>query len=247
MFGLFFLVLIGLYLVVIIKIFKHVRPVAVKIPVLAMVVIVPAICRYWYRWEPAYEQFLELCETVALVRLSDVEADYLYRSSCSSQTFRTLKQHGYLGVECKRYSGAIGTPERKLRKFRYTRGESWDKPVCDEEQCGHESGLRETSCSFSCLDEVEISSFKNLYRYEYEKNNIIENKLTENIARLVDENEGTLAYANSYIYYPYGDTWARVLGGSSAMAPKKVCGAGNGLYDEISFYNPTKKDLSTDR
>jgi hypothetical protein len=102
-----------------------------------------------------------------------------------------------------------------------------------------------TKISDGTISRKEIDTFPDLNSSTIEKEWIVENTLLMRNIKTVDPKLGLVAEAKNYTYFPYGNTWAKFLGGSSNMAPNKSCQirfVNNSIFD---IYVPSRLNKSS--
>lgn len=74
------------------------------------------------------------------------------------------------------------------------------------------------------------------YNIVSENSWLIDGTLRQWNAKYIDHELGIVAEANDYTYYPYGNSWAIYLGGSSGSAPSKECAVRSSNIDMSKVY-----------
>lgn len=180
-------------------------------------ILLPIVTPFLFYAYPSYHQFRSLCTADDRKIISQVKTvDYLYlgRNSDCRHGFEHLSN--YKGVDCE-YA-----PKGKKGIFRYIRGGNWSGASCVND-CRSDPRVTESQrCKFSCMQSVNIDKITNYYTIEYSDIKLIEDRLTGTESRIIDSGE-VMAITKNYNYYPYGNTWAKILGLSSGTAPRLSC------------------------
>jgi hypothetical protein len=143
----------------------------------------------------------------------------------------------YKGVECEWAPKTDGTLGNDNGMFRYTKGANWAGSQCGN-GCLHKPYVaQEEACQISCMNKVKIEEFSHPFYYDSTQHEIAEGKLFAYEETLVGK-EGVMAKFKNYIYYPYGNTWAKILGASSGSAPTERCEI-EAFVKNTDVYKPT--------
>ena len=191
-----------------------------------------------YKHTSSYSAFNELCsrqdryQVVKQRPASFIYIDWGHSSDCTrGPAFIAAK--GYAGFDCKLASGKTSS------LFRYSKKESWN-----------------AECGLECFVATPIDRPETNYRSEdrsgfVDGTNAVltggygvttydstrdEEKLVFHDSLLVDD--GVMAYAREYTYYPYGRGWAKLLGLASGTAPNKTCQPKTTRTDPRDVYVP---------
>jgi len=223
MWGIGLLVLLAIY-IGIIKLFVRITDSRrYKMVIVFIAVAIPLAYPFQHKIYPSYHEFLELCEAgdrQTIHTIKSIDYFYLGDSSMCHKGFKYL--NNFKGIECVYRPKENGKPGNTRGVYRYIKGENWSSSSCGE-RCGKMGYMtQKEACQLSCMQGVEIDHFKNPYDYEFTRGEIINNKLyAQKVA--ITANEEVLAEFKNYTYYPYGNTWAKILGASSGQAPTLSC------------------------
>jgi len=236
MWGLGILITLIICVVIIIKWFtSSTKPKTLKVGILVAVASYPFL-HYLY---PSYHQFTSLCEAEdrkIIYRNSSVDYLYLGDGSMCNNGFEYLAK--YKGVECN--WSPKENDERGNHKglFRYIRGENWSADSCTKGCLSQPNYTIKNQCLHSCMQLVKIKKITNHYTRTNSYKALMPNRLYVSESKVVDE-RGIIAATKNYTYYPYANTWAKILGAASGEAPSKKCAAR--LYvDKLEIYIPNK-------
>ncbi|NRB39941.1 MAG: hypothetical protein HRU20_15980 [Pseudomonadales bacterium] len=223
MLGIGLLICLAIY-IAIIKLLVRIIPSRTHKAVLVfMAVAFPLIYPFLHKIYPSYHQFISLCEASDRKIIHSIKhIDYLYLGSSSmcKNGFEDLAN--YKGIECDYKPKENREPGNDRGTFRYIRGENWSSPSCGENCLTKPYRIQKEECQLSCMESVKIEKFTNPFDHRFIKKEIIINKLYLNESTIIDGEE-VLAVLKNYIYYPYGNTWAKILGASSSLAPRSYC------------------------
>lgn len=223
MYGIGLLILLAIYAGIIKLLVRFIRSRKCKAIIISIAVAVPLIYPYIHLVSPSYSDFVELCEADDRKKIrSTKNIDYLYlgQASMCYNGFKYLSN--YKGIECEfkpKENGEIGSV-RGI--YRYIKGENWLDSSCGESCLTKRSLSLKEECQFSCMKAVTIEQFTNPYEFKIRTGAIIRNKIDIAIVEFFYRGERMAEYKN-YTYYPYGNTWAKILGGSSGSAPSSRC------------------------
>lgn len=193
----------------------------------SVTVIVPCAYPFIYLLYPSYHEFQSLCnqrDRIEIFNTKLVDIFYLGKNSECSRGYTVLSKYSYKGIECD-----IAPAEADIRvynergMFGYERGDNWSTPLCRDKCLNMNNLMEKRKCSYSCLKRNRTNDFTESYSYNLEKKEIIENRLVLFETRVVDNELGLMAKTKNYFYYPYGNTWAKILGADSGIAPKEKC------------------------
>jgi len=85
---------------------------------------------------------------------------------------------------------------------------------------------------------VAVNHFTNDYSVTNKTRWLVPTALKVDIYEVVDPELGVMGNSKNYTYYPYGNTWAKILGMSSGNAPSKHCQKRWVDYDIFKIYLP---------
>lgn len=197
---------------------------------------------YAYKLSPSYSKFLELCDNSNRYQVLNTKlVNYIYLdrnlgADCmGGPSF--IKNTSFIGFDCEGPNTRTTTAT-----FRYTKKPNWNP-----------------SCGIECFDSnilnVPEAKYKVGYRQGYITGNITTvtydpsgahgqessgDKLRFSDSLLLD-NGTEMAFTRNYIYYPYGDGWAKILGAASGSAPSKYCKVQSVNWDIRDVYKPLAK------
>ena len=214
MWGLGFLLLIGIF-VVLITLLLHQIPAKAR-PILTFLsVLIPVSFPFWYHIYPSYGEFQSLCQSDDRIRvIKIVPVDVVHEDSGCYNGIEALKKHNYKGFTCQH--GA------------YQRGASWNTEQCQNDCPPQRDSIYsvQQKCIKHCLDEYynypkEFVHFT--HDYNYKRTELIKGRLIQNERSLVTDKFGVMATSINYRYYQYGNGFAKILGLSSGTAPSIEC------------------------
>ncbi|MDO8768442.1 MAG: hypothetical protein Q7K57_07040 [Burkholderiaceae bacterium] len=244
MFGIGLLLLASLFVLLLIfssKIVpKGVPRVAYFVTMLGVLVIYP----FAYKLSPTYAKFHELCSgTDRYHVLKARPASYIYieagfSSDCKSGPSFVAK-HGYAGFDCSLRS------RDETALYRYTKKASWS------ETCGLE-------CFDAVRQDLPETNYRREYRYGFVDGDrsivtdgygVGRSSESREGAKLVFTDrllveDGVIAYGRDYVFLPYGDGWAKILGMASGSAPAQTCKPQFIPMDLRDAYPPQSKGAS---
>lgn len=214
MWGIGLLIFIGLC-ILIFKSVSSLLPPKDKIIFKSLTIIILVTCPFWYYMSPSYYKFKNLCEKNDRVQIyQTAETDVIYEGNGCFSGFKTLHMYDYKGMICR-------------DTFSYERSENWDSEEC-QVQCmsNNINYTKRDTCIKNCLSSLYIDN-EDLSFYSNDskstKIEIINNKLYSWVRTLTNEKLGVMAKSINYTYYPYGNSWAKILGASSGSAPNIKC------------------------
>jgi len=225
MFALGFLLLIGVFVLLLTLVSKAFPAGLARSLFVVGVLSAIAMYPFFYKITPSYHAFLELCESPERSQIAKRQpVDYVlfeggYSSDCTKGPgFIGDKQ--YLGFDCLRADKG-GTA-----LFRYAKKSSW-KQGCDIEcfdvipldrpdapyEWKHRQGLIEGKAPLLTYDGTRANGF-------------IGNEPEDSKLFFQDRvlwSGGEVAFARDYTYRQYGNGWAKILGLASGSAPSMSC------------------------
>jgi hypothetical protein len=184
-------------------------PIKIKTIFISITLLSP----FWYFLYPSYYQFQTLCsQNDRLQILQTAKTDVI--SMCGvNNGLLTLQAEKYKAFYCD----GVG----------WQRGEGWTSTQCQDE-CLSKSipYSRQSTCIKACLEYIVVSPdslpfYTNDYQSDREE--IISNRLIAWKRTLINEQFGVMAKSTNYIYYPYGNGLAKILGMASGTAPSLEC------------------------
>ena len=223
MFAIGLLLLAGLFMLLLILSSKILPRGLPRFAYFVAVIGALAIYPFAYKLTPTYAKFNELCNRTDRYQvLKTRPVSYIYveagfSSDCTKGPAFIAKR-GYAGFDCSLRS-RDGTA-----LYRYTRKTIW-----------HEA------CGLECFDAVRQAVPETDYRFEYRYGFVDGDQsiITDGYGvkrsgasrddaklaftdRLIAE-DGVVAYGRDYVFLPYGNGWAKILGMASGSAPAQTC------------------------
>lgn len=242
MFGLGFVFLCVIY-VLGIRFISKIFPIKSRKYFIAAAILIPITYPKWYLIYPSYQEFQRLCDAPGRYEiLKTQETDYVYSDSGCYLGFKIAKDKDFKGYECEHWVsvGQESYPRQK-KLYRFSRGELWNSPVCQNECVKKDSHASwEETCQAKCFNGTEISAPTFKYESSYSDVAIIPDKLMETRRAKVSEKREAMAVLKDYTYYPYGTGWATILGGASGSPPSMQCQKKYDLY-RYDFLKPVLK------
>lgn len=180
---------------------------------------------FWYFLYPSYHEFHRLCGSEDRYIVAKTEkVDFLYSDSGCYHGFKMIDGTTFSGYECEHWRGE--TPDsypRTKRLYRFTRAENFSSESCKNSCNSPNLSEWEKSCQNVCFigTEIQQPSFK--YELKSTSTAIFEDRLTKNRIAMVAPNGEDMAVLLNYVYYPYGNGWAKILGLASGSAPTQSC------------------------
>ena len=192
-----------------------------------------------YRFSPSYANFLSLCELpdrYQVLRTKQVDYIYLNRddgADCKAGP-TVIGNLPYAGFDCTGPNSKTTTGT-----FRYTKKPSW------REGCGLE-------CFESDATSTPEVTYKSGHRQGHISGSVVtityhngrmgakeepDEKLRFSDTLLLDDGN-EMAFTRSYIYYPYGNGWATLLGAASGSAPSILCKKRHLQWNVLDVYKP---------
>lgn len=223
MWGIGLLILLAIYLGMVGLLVRANHVQKYKKIIIFVAVATPLIYPFMHKVYLSHYKFVKLCEADDRKIMHSIRnVDYLFLGDYSNCYTGFKYLYNYKGVECGFKPKDNGEAGKVKGKYRYTRGASWSSSSCGETCLTEPNLFQKDKCQISCMQGVEIDTFTNTYDYKYTKKEIIQNRLYLNDTAIVSKSE-VLAEFKNYTYYPYGNTWATILGASSGAAPKLSC------------------------
>jgi hypothetical protein len=202
-----------------------------------------------YLVSPSFAEFQALCaapDRYRVVKTKPVDFIYLewgYASDCLSGP-RLVAQHGYSGFDC------VLRINNGKELHRYVKTDQWNA------HCGIE-------CFSESVQKKPEASYRSGHRQGYVDSGVVEvtyadatvsryiedkviqperpKKISFTDRVLVDDNDGIMGYGRDYLYYPYGNGWAKILGLASGSAPTRNCGMQFVRVEPTDVYPPKVK------
>lgn len=223
MFGLFFMFIITVFFLLLILSSKILpkglaRPIYM-VAVLGVLVAYP----YTYKLSSTFSDFNELCERADRYQVlkskpvSFILIEWGYATDCTKGP-SFVDGYSYAGFDCKfRSSSDEGL-------YRYTKMPTWYSG-CGLE-CFERSSLEKLESEYISKDRYGYMDGKHAiltdgYGIAIGNLDRVGQKLVFHDRLLVDGD--VMAFGRDYTYYPYGDSWAKILGGASGSAPSMSC------------------------
>ena len=213
---LFPIILIALivYIGVFIGLFVFVKNALGRTLVAAFFIGIPFFLVYGYQLGPDYRKFKGLCKATDRKVVHQTRAvDYLFVNDGTRCGAVDEYLARFKGIECS---------DSSLRaSFRYSKGQQWNQACTSRCSSIHAPSERDR-CKLSCTEKSPIADITNPYERLRSRKAVIEDKLSLLETRFV-EGDVVLGAVRNYQFLPYGNSWARILGGSSGAAPSESC------------------------
>ena len=217
------LLLLAIYSGIIFSILSTTRTRKYKIVIIFLAVTIPVIYPFSYNIYPSHYKFVELCEAddrKIIHKTKNIDYLFLGEYSLCHDGFKYLNR--YKGIECGYKPKENGERGNVRGVYRYIKGENWASSSCGENCLNKPYRSQKEECQLACMQSVNIDQFTNPFDYELTKKTIVNNRLYAIESKLIADGEVLAEYKN-YTYYPYGNTWAKLLGASSGNAPTLSC------------------------
>ena len=205
-------------------------------------VAIPLSFPFWYFLYPSYHEFLQLCSRDDRYVVAKTEmVDFVYSDSGCYRGFKTIEGTSFAGYECEHWRGQ--TPDsypRTKRLYRFTRADNFNSAICESACKSSNLSEWEKHCQNGCLigTEIQQPSFK--YESTSTSTDIVAARLIRFRQAKVSPDGDEMAVVLDYVYYPFGNGWARILGLSSGSAPTKSCEKKFDIY-RYDFLRPIAK------
>lgn len=188
-------------------------------------VAIPLSFPFWYFLYPSYHVFLQLCSLDDRYVVAKTEmVDFVYSDSGCYHGFKTIDGTSFLGYECEHWRGQ--TPDsypRTKRLYRFTRAENFNSASCENACKSTSLSEWEKHCQNDCFIGTEIQQLSFKYKTTYTSTAIDGDKLIRIRTAKVAPSGEDMAIMLDYVYFPFGNGWAQILGLSSGSAPTKTC------------------------
>lgn len=178
----------------------------------------------WYPLYPSYKEFIRLCEHDRGNILKTKQVDII----------KVTEQHILNNYFRKNISDPIIT-SNKYQAFEYKGRKAYGAAYRKASK-----NWRVNISNGNLMPHVQITSFQNDYSIK-SRVWLVKNSLRVEVNELIDSELGLMANSKNYSYYPYGNTWAKVLGLSSNNAPRKNCAERYVELDIFKIYLPLKE------
>jgi hypothetical protein len=184
---------------------------------------------FWHHLYPSHRQFLALCEQPdRQVVLQSVSVENLFVDG-NSFTGHVLSQRlGFQSFEIQRGNQGY---------LRFVQGDNWATPACRRDCANPGLFEWERLCEANCFTKTAIAAPTWEYRYTSEVTSLVKDRLVRRTDTALSPSGEAMATALNYVYYPYGDGWARALGLSSGSAPTLTCATKTGVWG-LEFIKP---------
>ncbi|AMC35354.1 hypothetical protein VN23_12405 [Janthinobacterium sp. B9-8] len=242
MFAIGFLLLAGFIFLLLILSSKILPPGLPRVIYIVFVLSALAIYPFAYKLTPAYAKFIELCnktDRYQVLKTRPVSYIYIeagYSSDCT-QGPAFIAKHGYAGFDCS----LRGKDETAL--YRYTKKANWHR-----------------DCGLECFDAARLKLPETNYRSEHRYGfidgdrsiltygyGVVESSVLRDEDKLdftdrLFVEDGVMAFGRDYIFWPYGNGWAKILGMASGDAPSQKCEQQFVSMDLRGVYPPLSKN-----
>jgi hypothetical protein len=217
MIALIYLAFVGIYFLIMRKISKIFPKKYQQWLFVCFVFALPVGYLNWYPLYPSYKEFTELCE------------------------------HDRNNVFQTKQVNIIKVPRDHITND-YIRKEKTDPIVkrslyqaVEYEGYGRKNDYWRMNVSNGALmPKVAIKKFINDYSVTNKTQWLVPQSLQVDIYEVVDPELGVMGNSKNYTYYPYGNTWAKLLGMSSGNAPNRRCQKRWVDYDIFKIYIPLR-------
>lgn len=203
---------------------------------------IPLSFPFWHFLYPSYHEFLQLCSRDDRYVVAKTETvDFVYSDSGCYHGFKTIEGTSFLGYECEHWRGQ--TPDsypRTKRLYRFTRAENFDSASCENACKSPSLSEWEKHCQNGCFIGTEIHEPSFKYESTYTSTGIVGDKLIRIRQAKVAPNGEDMAILLDYVYYPFGNGWATILGLSSGSAPTQSCEKKFDIY-RYDFLKPISR------
>lgn len=197
---------------------------------------------FWHFLYPSYHEFRQLCSREDRYFVAKIEkVDFLYSDSGCYHGFKVIKGTSFSGYECEHWRGE--TPDsypRTKHLYRFTPAENINSVSCKKACDSPSLSEWETYCQSVCFIGTEIQRPSFMYGTTSTSIAIVEDRLIKNRHAKVAPNGEDMAVVLDYVYYPFGNGWAKILGLSSGSAPTQSCEKKFDLYT-YDFLRPISK------
>jgi len=187
---------------------------------------IPVSFPFWHFLYPSYHEFQKLCNSENRYVIAKTEnVDFVYSDSGCHLGFSTINGKPFKGYECEHWEGLPPTTDysRPKKYFRFTYGANWISSDC-QKYCKSPSLIAwEKNCQATCFNATEISEPSFKYESTYESTPIIADRLIQTRHAKVNRAHEDMTVLLNYVYYPYGNGFAKILGLASGSAPTISC------------------------
>lgn len=221
MFALGFLFLAALFFFALILV-GYLIP-AGKYRIIFFLIVIASLITYpsLYKASSSYAKFKQLCEQADRSKVLKTKTanfiylDWGYSSDCTKGP-SYIEHHHYRGFDCKRGD------QNGIALYRYTKKPEWRE-----------------GCGLECFEVFQIYAVETNYRLESRQGYVdgdnpiityegaVKADLPSSAKLLFTDNllwdDGVMAFSRNYVYFPYGRTWAKLLGMASGSPPSEGC------------------------
>jgi hypothetical protein len=201
----------------------------------------PLSLPFWHFMYPSYYEFRQLCDRDDRYVVSKIEkVDFVYSDSGCFHGFKTIEGKSFQGYECEHWRG--DTPDsypRTKKLYRFTRTDNLKNASCQSACMSPSLSDWEKHCQNECFAGTEIQQPSFKYESSYTSTAIVEDRLVRIRNAKVGPDGQDMAVLLDYVYYPFGNGWAKLLGLASGSAPTQTCEKKFDIY-RYDFLKPIK-------
>lgn len=238
MFGLGILIIVALYLVIPILIWKYWKGLAKYIGV-SLLAAFPFLLIFHFYFLPSYSKFQSLCNSSNRYQVNYIEVDYVPPFSGCKRGFDVMVSKNYKGFECESYQGKASEIRSSFSLYRFSPNENWNSNECRHGCFEGPPYAWEETCLDACFIKNPITSPSGGLDFKFSHSDGSTTRIGHDISYAVNSKNELVAKAINYKYYIYGNGLAKMLGGSSGEAPKHSCENEYSIFD-LDFL-PTKR------
>jgi hypothetical protein len=238
MFGIGALLIIGVYIALALGL-SAIFPTRARMFVLVAAVGLPVSFPYWHHLYPSYSEFQSLCNSGDRSVIKKIQpVKFIYEDSCES-AYSAIKGKTYKGYECSAYRPEYATWELGVKHyFQFTPNGNWGTQACQSECVDKGYSISwEQNCQAQCFDAIEIAEPSFKFKFLNTDSTLIDGRLYRTRISVEDGSGEEMSVLMKYVYYPYGNGFAQILGMASGSAPSLSCKEENGIY-RFNFLKP---------
>ncbi len=241
MFGIGALLIVGVYIAVAIGV-GTVLPVRARVLVWVAAVGLPVSFPFWHYLYPSYYEFQNLCNSDDRSVIKKIQpVDFLYEDGCYS-AYSLIKGTTYKGYECSAYRPKYATWELGVKHyFQFTPNKKWGSQACQSECIDKGNSIHwEQNCQAQCFDAIEIAEPSFKFKFLHGDSTLIDGRLYRTRISVEDGSGEEMSVLIKYVYYPYGNGFAKIFGMASGTAPSLSCKYEDGIY-RFNFLKPASE------
>lgn len=183
----------------------------------------PILLPLSFYFDSSYYQFKKLCDDTNRYEVAKIDIDYIPPFSGCEMGFGMMISKNYKGFECNSYQGIKNQYPHVWSLYRFTFNEKWKTEECQYQCFKGQPYAWEEKCLDICFNKSPISKSSDGIEYKTDFIDLIEGKIRKRESYAINEKSEVIAKALNYIYYPYGNGIATILGGASGEAPTFSC------------------------